>query len=111
MLKAMAFERNSNGNSELSCLSGSVTATVGETFIGHDVEWEILAFGHDPTWSGEQVLCKVRSGEFPSSLRRYAYGDGTMAFCDDSVAAWLLTKADGIPRSARGARLTIQPQA
>lgn len=92
--------RNDIQSAILKCLSGAITVSVGDTF--HRVEpsedWTVVGFGDT---GSPVVMCKPH-GRMPGWARQYAEEDGTVAFCDDTVAAYMLEKQDGKPRSARG---------
>ena len=92
--------RNELQSAILKCLTGAITVSVGDTF--HRVEpsedWTVVGFGNTDSLV---VMCKPR-GRMPGWARQYAEADGAVAFCDDTVAAYLLEKQDGKPRSARG---------
>jgi len=85
---------------QLKCQSGAATANIGDKFIDKQKEWEIVGF--EPRYDEMTVLCRPVDGVLPSYWRTWEREDHTVAWCDDSVSAALLTKADGRPRSARG---------
>lgn len=89
---------------KLECQTGEVLANVGDKFVDKRKEWEIVGF--EPRYDEMTVLCKPVDGVLPSYWRNWEREDHSVAWCDDSVAAALLTKADGKPRSARGSVLT-----
>jgi len=85
---------------ELECATGSIVANVGDKFTDERKEWEIVGF--QPRYDEMTVLCKPVDGKIPSHWKQWELEDHIVAWCDDSIAAILLTKADGKPRSARG---------
>jgi hypothetical protein len=92
----------------LLCSTGSIEAGPGDRFRDHDVEWEITGWAETTSYSPfglggtPDVICKVIEGRMPSYYEEYANEDGTMTFCGDSIAANLMSAADGKPRGARG---------
>lgn len=104
----------SNGENQptivtLQCTTGKVDARVGDQFDGgHNGVWEIVRFGDDRSYSPSSlggcptVIARPLSGQIPSWFEKYRNSDGTIDWCGDSVAAYLLTGVDGNPRSSRG---------
>ena len=88
----------------LEFLSGSVVAKLGDRFTDKRKEWEIVGF--ETRYDEMTILCKPVDGILPGYWRNWERPDHSVAWCGDSVAAILLTKVDGIPRSARGHVLT-----
>jgi len=92
----------------LYCATGSVTAKLGDTFHYRNMDWEIVGFSRemsrDSTHAGENpnVRCRFSGEHAPIGLERFVVLDNCIDFCGDSIAAQLLTKADGKPRDARG---------
>lgn len=94
---------------KVTCSTGSIDARVGDRFKDDHAEWEIIGF--EPRYDEMTVLCKPVTGSLPSHWRPWERADHTVAWCDDSVAAALLTMVDGKPRSSRGSLLTLTNRA
>jgi hypothetical protein len=96
---------------KLRCTSGEIVAKVGDHFVDHNGEWEIVSFKDERTYSPSEiggtpiVVIKPVGQTMPSWFDRYANNDGTINFCGDTVAAALLDGQDGKRRDARGAVL------
>jgi len=97
---------------ELKCATGSVRVKIGDQFEDRGIEWEIAGFGPGETRSehllGEaipNILCRIVRGDMPTYLAPHAEDGTSIYFCGDSIAAGLLSKADGKPRDARGVAL------
>lgn len=94
---------------QLTCLSGSIEAQIGDKYSDHNGQWEVIGF---PERYGEQnVTVRLLTGPLPSWFEEYANEDGSIDFCGDSVAACLLSEIDGRPRGSRGDLLTTTSRA
>lgn len=96
---------------ELICSTGKITAKIGDRFLDHSGEWEIVSFTSERTYGPSElggtpvVVVKPLGHEMPSWFMPFENDDGTLDFCGDSVAAALLDKQDGHKRDARGSLL------
>jgi len=86
---------------DLRCRSGNVEVNPGDQFRDEHAEWEVVDFIQSDPESDHTVRCRCL-GQLPGHWERWKHGDGTVDWCGDSIAAIMLTKADGKPRSARG---------
>jgi hypothetical protein len=93
----------------LTCSSGQIGAKLGDRFDGgHNGTWEIVVFRDDVIYSpsviggAPTVVARPLSGSVPSWFEKYQNPDGTLDWCGDSVAAYLLSGTDKRQRSSRG---------
>lgn len=109
----MAADSEKTDGLRLVCHSGEIVARPGDRFTMTGAEWEIVRFdASQRTYSAAaltgapSVFCRCLN-DVPMGLRQYADTDRVIEFCGDSVAAMLLARQDGRPRSSRGDLLNV----